>query len=87
MTIDAVVSTQEVGSEVMQQSVQVGRLVAALFTAVNTLTPLEHRNRYESDCCRTSQLSTVSALDRLGFIKNQTPSAQIAEKQDNKRAS
>lgn len=43
VTVDAVVSTQEVRSEVMQQRVCVGRLVTTLLTVVDTLTTLKPR--------------------------------------------
>ena len=42
VTVESVVSVHEVRSEMMQQRVQVQRVVAALLTAVDTLTALRH---------------------------------------------
>ena len=46
VTVDSVVSIHEVRSEMMQQRIQVQQVVAALFTAVNTLTALKHTHTH-----------------------------------------
>lgn len=49
VTVDSVVSVQEVRSEMMQQRVQVQGVVTALLTAVDTLTALKHTETSEDE--------------------------------------
>lgn len=61
VTVDSVVSIQEVRSEMMQQRVQVYRVITALLTAVNTLTALKRKPHTNRDHVMKLMLSFLSA--------------------------
>lgn len=61
VTVDSVVSIQEVRSEMMQQRVQVYRVITALLTAVNTLTALKRKPHTNRDHVMKFMLSFLSA--------------------------